>query len=412
MKNIFLVIVLFCLTLISCQSPSHLSGEIKNIDMNQAFDQTGSITLSEVVKAVEIIQFYPAVDTYFVNARSFAVGKKYVMINDDGGGGKSRIILCERSGKFVTNIGRMGKGPGEFVKAWLTVMDPSERFIIIADDRSNKLIKYSVSGEFIMERKMDELANRSIFDDIKFINDNEFVLVPRRPVQAQEGFASMLVYDLDLNASGKILPRANDKNLTLFNNGYQTLGEGADRSFYWEPYFDTLYTVNPDHSTEATHVIGWSKNGPSFEYLSSFIYKLPPDKQKPINFIYGISETGKYIFIGGMSNGDRFMAAYNKKSEDLFVLPDTSPCDTSSYQGLSIFKNDLFGIEPVYISRYEQMADRYVTWLRAGSIASSYDLDCIRSKDVKLPDVRDRLLEIAEGPDAENNMVLLLMEGK
>lgn len=412
MKTTALITILFCFSLFGCQTKSKSSGEVKSIDMNQAFDQTGSIKLSELVKSVEIVQFYPAIDTYFVNARSFSVGKKYIMINDDGGGGTSKIILCERGGKFVTTIGRIGKGPGEFLHAWLTIMDPSEEYIIIADDRSNKLIKYSVSGEFLKEHKMDELANRSIFDAIQFINDNEFVLVPRRPVQAHDGFASMLVYDLDLNPSGKILPRANDKYLTLFNNTYQTVGVGPDRIFYWEPYFDTLYTINPDHSTEATHVIGWSKNGPSFNYMSSFTYKLPPDQQYPINFIYGLTETKNYIFISGIANKDRFTAAYNKRSEDLFMLPDSPPCDTSSYQQISVIKNDLFGIEPIYIQRFEHMANRYVSWLRVGMIASSYDLDCVRNKEVKFPEVLDRLLEIAEGPDAENNMVLLLMEEK
>jgi len=96
-------------------------------------------------------------------------------------------------------LGSHLKGPGEFVKAWLAVLDPFEEYIIVADDGSYMLIKYSVSGEFIKERKMDELKYRSIFDEMRFINDNEFILVPRRPVRTHDGFASMLVYDLDLN---------------------------------------------------------------------------------------------------------------------------------------------------------------------------------------------------------------------
>lgn len=96
--------------------------------MNQAFSLEKSIKLSDLVKSVEIVQFYPSAETYFVNARSFAVGKQYTLIADDRGGGTSNIILCERNGKFVRNIGRIGKGPGEFLIAWLTMMDPSENY--------------------------------------------------------------------------------------------------------------------------------------------------------------------------------------------------------------------------------------------------------------------------------------------
>lgn len=410
MKNTLLLTLLFCFSLFGCHSRSDIPGEIKNIDMNQAFDMEKSILLSDLVKSVEVVQFYPAIETYFMNARSFSVGEQYILIADDRGGGTSNIILCERNGKFVRNIGRIGNGPGEFLRAWLTLMDPSENYIIIADDESNKLIKYSVSGEFINERTMDELPNRNIFDEARFINENEFVLVPRRPVRAIDGFASMLVYDLDLNPSGKILPRANDENLPLFNNLYQLIGEGPDRLFYWEPYFDTLYTINPDHSTEATHIIGWSKDGPSFDYMKTFTFELPPHKQYPNYFIYSISETEQYFFIGGMAHKEHFSAAYNKKTEELFLLTDKPECDTSSDQISSTIKNDLFGIEPVYIRRFDHQANRYVAWMKVDMVTSENDLDCVRNRDVKLPEIRDQLLQILESDEDDNKMVLLLME--
>jgi len=410
-SKIFLVILL-CISIFGCRSKSGPAGDLKNIDLSQAMDLKKSVNLSELAKSVEIIQFYPAEDTYFVNARTFSIGKKYIMIADDGGGGRSNIILCERSGKFVRTIGRTGKGPGEFLKAWLVIMDPSEQYIIIADDQSNKLIKYSVSGDFIKEHKMEELPNRSLLDKIQFINKDEFVLAPRRPTRGIDGFASMLVYDLDLNLTGKILPRANDKNLPLFNNSYQNIGEGPDRIFYWEPYFDTLYTIRPDHSTKATHKIGWSKNGPSFKYMSSFTYGLPPEEQYPINFIYSVVETKKYFFIDGMSHQIPFRAAYDKKSEEVFTLSDRLDCDTTSYKTNTTIKNDLFAIEPVYIQGFDQLVDRYVAWIRPSMIASGNDLDCIRKREVKLPEIRDRLLEIAVSPDVDNNLVLLLLEEK
>jgi len=412
MKYILLFVVLYVFCLFGCQSNINSPGKLKYIDMNLAFNQTKSVKLSELVKSVEIVQFYPPKDTYFVNARSFAVGKKYIMIADDRGGGPGNIILCERNGRFIRNIARPGKGPGEFLNAWITLMDPSENYIIIADYKSNKLIKYSTTGKFIKERKMDELSYPIIIDAARFINKNEFVLVQKRPFRRVDGFASLLVYDLELNPAGKILPRANNKFLPLFNNSYQILGEGPDRIYYWEPYFDTLYTIYSDHSTEATHIIGWSKDGPSFEYMSTSNYNLPLDKQYPKNFIYSITETKKFFFIGGISQQTRFLAAYNKNSEELFLLSDLSECDTSSYPKPPVIKNDLFGIEPLYIEGYDQQIDRYVSWLRIGMIAAEYDLDCIQSKEVKLPEIRNRLIEIARSPDADNNMILLLMKAK
>lgn len=411
-KNTFVLIILICFGLSGCNSRSDSPGNLKKIDMNQAFNQTKSVKLSDLVKSVEIVQFYPPEDTYFVNARSFAVGKKYILIADDRGGGSSNVFLCERSGKFVTTIGRSGKGPGEFLNAWLVLMDPSESCIIIADDRSGKLIKYSVAGKFISEHKIEELPGRFILDEARFINKDEFVLVPRRPVRGIEGFASMLIYDLDLNPTGKILARANDKNLPLFNNSYQVLGAGPDRTFYWEPWFDTLYTVNPDHSAVATHIIGWSKDGPTFDYLSSFTYKLPPEQQYPVNFIISITESSKYLFLSGSSHQKGFSAAYDKKTEEVFLLSDVMDCDTSSREKYAVIQNDLFGFDPIYFQTFEKQANRFVSWLRLGMTASSFDLVCIQSKEVKFPEIRDRLIELTQSPDVDNNLVLVLMEAK
>ena len=412
MKYTLSIAFLSCFYLFGCHSETSSLHKLKRIDMNQAFDRTKSVKLSDLVKSVEIVRFYPPKETFFVNARSFSIGKKYIMISDDRGGGRSNIILCERNGKFIRTIGRTGRGPGEFLNAWLTVMDPSENYIIIADYKSNKLIKYSVTGEFIKEHKMEELTNHHIYDEVRFINSNEFILVPRRPVKGIDDFASMLVYNSDLKPTGKILPRNNDKYLPLFNNEYQIVGEGPDRIFFWEPYFDTLYTIHADHSTEATHIIGWSKDGPSFEYMSTSTYDLPPDKQYPVNFIYSITETEKYFFIGGISHYDRFMAGYNKSSEEIFLLSDHPDCDSASSQQSPCIKNDLFGIEPIHIYEFDRQINRYVSWLRIGMIASEYDLNCIKNKKVMLPKIRDQLIEITQSPDPDNNLVLLLMEAK
>lgn len=85
-KTTLLLIILICYCLAGCHSGSDSPGDLKKIDMNQAFSQSKSIKLSDLVKSVEIVQFYPPEDTYFVNARSFAVGNKYILIADDKAG--------------------------------------------------------------------------------------------------------------------------------------------------------------------------------------------------------------------------------------------------------------------------------------------------------------------------------------
>ena len=105
------------------------STEFQAIDVSKAFESQKSLKLSEVVSDVELVKFEATADSYFANADTWTIGKKYILISD----GTSRVVLFDRKGSFIRNIGRQGKGPGEFRSPMLVQMDPNERYVIIRD---------------------------------------------------------------------------------------------------------------------------------------------------------------------------------------------------------------------------------------------------------------------------------------
>lgn len=226
--------LLLSLILPGCNSDPEPNGDLIYIDVTEGFDNKRSIKLSEMVESVEFVQFENTMDTYFMNARSFSIGKKYIMISDDG---EDRIILFDRNGKFVRHIGRRGNGPGEFNNPWQVVMDPSEKFIFIADGMLQKLIMYKTSGEFVDEISTRDLAHGRFMDDIRFINDHEFVIQLRRPYKEVEGFASLLMYDTDLNLTKKVLTRPADQVMPRIQS---MINQGTDRFYFWEAYMDRI----------------------------------------------------------------------------------------------------------------------------------------------------------------------------
>jgi hypothetical protein len=102
-----LVLLLFIFGSCSGDQEEDSDGLI-HIDVLEALNETREMKLSDFVKEVEFIQFEATRDTYFMNARSFTVGEKYIMVADDG---ENRVILFDRKGKFIRHIGRRGKGP-------------------------------------------------------------------------------------------------------------------------------------------------------------------------------------------------------------------------------------------------------------------------------------------------------------
>jgi len=133
MKYKFICLFALATILFSFQSKkknlSESPGSLTYIDVLQAFNTEKSFKMSEMVKEVEIVQFETSSDAYFQNASSSTIGKKYILIADNG---NNRVILFDRQGKFIRHIGRKGKGPGEFNRVKYVVMDPAEKFIFIA----------------------------------------------------------------------------------------------------------------------------------------------------------------------------------------------------------------------------------------------------------------------------------------
>ena len=406
-RIIYLLPFLFILA--SCSGDhENSSGDLITIDVLEAFREQKAVNLSDFVKEVEFVQLESSKDAYFMNARSFTVGDKYIMIADDG---ENRIILFDRNGKFIRHIGSKGKGPGEYNNPWQAAMDPDEEFIFIADGVVQKLIKYSVSGEFIDEISTKDLALGRFMDEVRFINDDEFIILLRRPIREVEGYASLLMFNEDLELVKKILPRANDENLVLHTHPNGILGFGDSRITFWEPYLDTLYTITVTGEAIPTHVVGFSKGGPSKEYAKTPTYGRDPGLE-PENNLYNIRDLGGYLFIGGTSNDERFTALYNNQNGEFFLLSEVNCCDTSGRFCSTGLENDLYGINPSSLYVYSPKIDRIISWARPEWVATSYDLDCIRDKKVKFPKLCDQFIEIAKEAETSGQMLLILMKLK
>jgi len=392
----------------ACSTPKEESPDgLIHIDVLEAFKEQKSMKLSEFVKEVEFIQFEASKDSYFLNPKSFTVGKKYIMISD----GSNRVIIFDRNGKFIRHIGRKGKGPGEYNRPQHVAMDPDEEIIVIADGMAQKLIKYSISGDFIKEIRTKDLLQSRIMDDIHFINDNNFIVLMRRPIEEVDGYASMLMFNEDLEIVKKILPRAKDENLVLYTQPNGIIGVGDKDLTFWEPYLDTLYTISKDGDAVPSHVIGFSKGGPSREYAKTPMYRRGSDLE-PEYSLYNLTKMGGFFHINGRSNNGWFTALYNIKSGDSFQLSSVGVCDTTGRFGMAGFENDLFGINPITLYGNSPIVDRLTSWTRPDWIATSYDLDCIKKKKVKFPKLRDQYLEIAEKAETSGQMMLILMKLK
>ena len=61
---------------------------------------------------------------------------------------------------------------------------------------------------------------------------------------------------------------------------------------------------------------------------------------------------------------------------------------------------------------YSKKIDRFFGLIDLESLSNYYDLECIREKEVKFPELRDRFVELAKDPEARYQKLIVLMRAK
>lgn len=401
-----LSIVFLFLFLTSCGGKkTSAPEEIIKIDVLQAFDTQKSHNASDFIDEVLIIPLESKKGSYFRGSNDYFVGEKYILVLDPAG---VQTLLFDRKGNFIRPIGTQGKGPGELGEPREVTMDPNEEFVYVYDASYSKMFKYSVNGDFIKDYNTSEISPSRYATSINFINQELFVLVNRRPYGPMDGFASLSVFDKDLNLVKSILPRPNDDNLRINIEPHATFTISPSRMTFWEPYADTLYTITSEGEAIPTHLIGFSKGGPDKDFIAS---NINPNLYAD-NSIVTIIEAGSYFHFWGMRDNEWFSAVYNKKTHDIYEVIRENNCYSSKDYKPYGLNNDLYGVGHIWLREYSPKIDRFVYLLHLSRASDYYDFDCIANKKVKYPILRDQLIEYANDPESSPQKIMVLMKAR
>ena len=75
----------------------------------------------------------------------------------------ANIFTFSKDGSYLSKIGRKGRGPGEYIRMNTFCIDRDKGEIIISTDTPNKIMFFSLSGEFITETNTDD----SLYEIVK-----------------------------------------------------------------------------------------------------------------------------------------------------------------------------------------------------------------------------------------------------
>jgi len=406
--NRFLFILLACLLLISCGKNSEtveMRNGVIDINVTEALKNVRDFNLSEIVKDVEFVTLESTPESFFNLPGRIQITDNYIFIF---GMVSKNILLFDRSGIFIRRIGQTGKGPGEYISGTTASINPGEEYIIVVDGNGGKLLKYDLQGNFILQKNYRSDFPYRIVSDLIFLDDNNFAVATARPPVPIDNYHRVLVFDVELNLSEKLLPIPNNDSLCLKYLNPPLLSSGYSLDLYYEGFTDTLYSISPGEEPSPKYHFTIDKNRYTLDFMT---WKDQSKKPKDFTFVLAAYDFPRYLLFRTHSFWDPYQMVYDKKKKVAFTTDDGNCCDTASYYDYESHNitNDLFGYQPIGLRHQSPNLNLLVYSLSLERAQEKTDLECFRKRKVRLPEKRDELADMIENFSGEELPLLVLM---
>jgi hypothetical protein len=185
MKSYFLCITVIAFLLLSCSQTQQ--GDLLEIPID--IDQNISLPLSEIAEEITAIEL-ELTDESLINPdriQRIILSEKEVFIATI-----SKILVFNKTGKFIRSIGSQGQGPGEYRSIRNIALDEKNKRVFIAT-HNRKIISYDLNGNFLKEKSLPGLQN----DDINYINEELLLLVHTTQSDSKGVYSRATLYQLN-----------------------------------------------------------------------------------------------------------------------------------------------------------------------------------------------------------------------
>jgi hypothetical protein len=433
--NTSCLILASALTLfISCSKPNNSR---KNIDeSHNRIDLTGNLenrveafNLSDISDSIELIPLQLDPQHLFneEDISNFEISADYIILYTS----RSGILQYTRDGKFIRQVGHIGKGPGEYLLLRSMFIDPRQNTIYGFTNWTYKLLEYDFNGNF---KRTIEPSYRHSSDFYRITKFGKYYLIHQKPSLIETADTNMVfnlaITDSLFNDIKELSePGFLNRKQEILNNKYNPKDSWAN--FYGAPdpilnsqsnnltllhYTDNIiYSISQQLEIVPKYVIDIGTKVPF--WLAHRRLKDP--KYFEYLVINNFIETPGYLFIDFGCKEDNYKARFDKSTGKVDMLKEKGKIVEIIVKG-RLYGRRREGKVPCFTNDINGMGQFCPQWCKEGclmSITPAYRLaalpfDSIAAAHVVNPSSRNRLLTLARGGDRAGSPVLTLVHLK
>jgi len=309
--QVFLFIIVFQCSSIFCQ-------QIPVLDLSSAIAHPENIKLSDFVESITYIPLATTYDVLVDKYPRIFVTKDYIITVT----ANKCFLFNRKDGSFNREIGRTGRGPGEYQSArgFFNDLIPAYYFT----GWNGNLVKYTMDGVFRGNVKIpgyvDSFDSPSVPLTYSFINDS--IIVCDFLIALGTETKSLMTF----SEKGNVLNIVPNHNILKTKQHYVVAtGESSfyhynNNLFFQNMYNDTVFKITVD-KISPYFVLNRGKHSPPFEAKW-----WPYGKQLQSNFISQptYSENKRFILFNFYLGRDNYFALYDKSMKLLKVVDNKS----------------------------------------------------------------------------------------
>lgn len=286
MKDFITYLIGIPLLFLSCQKTPHSSSEIEVIDLSNSYNKENKLLLSDIAYDLTYIRLQtdsscfvdrinnPLSDIKFSNDRLF--------INDG-----SQLLSFDFNGKFLNKIGKLGKGPGEFIHIDnFTILDT---LVVIFSQAQQTAFLYTFDNKFINDININFWPK-----SLSSLNNKYMVFGNSKGFRNFSKYFTLSILDKRGTLINNLINNKWAEKIEIAPNITTQLYHYYDSLSYWEFQYDTIYRVIDEKRVIPRYYINPGKDKMPFELLLKS--EISSNKTDAYVKIWRFIETKRYFF--------------------------------------------------------------------------------------------------------------------
>jgi len=266
-----------------------------------------------------------------------------------------KIYKFDKDGSFLMQIGRIGRGPGEYIEPEWFCVEENLGQVIVYDAGLKRMMFFSdKTGEYLKDIKVNFYARS--FETLPDLSGYIFYtsFLPNSNLSTNSEDFQLIITDNEGQVTRTVFPFSSSYNVQNFLGLKSVFSNSNGEVYFFIQYTDTIFKFNQEGQMIPSYVLDYDNDNQKLS--DQYVKKMGPNQNEDFSYIsserhssnvfhlYRQFHTENHLYLTGVRNKETFAFLFDKKSYNVI--------DLTNYQGIPLNKKVFLAADERYLYTY------------------------------------------------------------